>query len=109
MRLREPQRMPQGRAATGSDVYKGQDRRRAGRRKRPPGNRRLTGAGTVMRYVSTRGAAPVLDFGDALLAGLADDGGLYVPEAWPVLGRGGHGDYAETGGGHVAIPGRFEW
>ncbi len=39
-----------------------------------------------MHYVSTRGAAPVLDFGDALLAGLADDGGLYVPEAWPVLG-----------------------
>ncbi|MBT5206199.1 MAG: pyridoxal-phosphate dependent enzyme, partial [Acidimicrobiaceae bacterium] len=49
-----------------------------------------------MRYVSTRGAAPVLDFGDALLAGLADDGGLYVPEAWPVLGSGGNGDYAET-------------
>jgi len=49
-----------------------------------------------MRYVSTRGAAPVLDFGDALLAGLADDGGLYVPEAWPVLGDGGRGDYVET-------------
>ncbi|MCS5673340.1 MAG: threonine synthase [Acidimicrobiales bacterium] len=50
----------------------------------------------MMRYVSTRGAAPVLDFGDALLAGLADDGGLYVPEAWPVLGDGGRGDYVET-------------
>ena len=49
-----------------------------------------------MRYVSTRGAAPILDFGDALLAGLADDGGLYVPEAWPVLGGGGRGDYVET-------------
>ena len=49
-----------------------------------------------MRYISTRGAAPVLDFGDALLAGLADDGGLYVPEAWPVLGDGGRGDYVET-------------
>ena len=49
-----------------------------------------------MRYVSTRGAAPVLDFGDALLTGLADDGGLYVPEAWPVLGGGGRGDYVET-------------
>ncbi len=49
-----------------------------------------------MRYVSTRGAAPVLDFGDALLAGLADDGGLYVPEAWPVLGDGGRGEYVET-------------
>ena len=49
-----------------------------------------------MRYVSTRGTAPVLDFGEALLAGLADDGGLYVPEAWPALGGGGRGDYVET-------------
>jgi threonine synthase len=38
-----------------------------------------------MRYVSTRGTAPVLRFTDALLAGLATDGGLYVPEHWPVL------------------------
>ena len=37
-----------------------------------------------MRYVSTRGTAPVLDFEGVLLAGLARDGGLYVPEAWPV-------------------------
>ena len=36
-----------------------------------------------MKYVSTRGQAPVLEFGDVLLAGLASDGGLYVPEAWP--------------------------
>jgi threonine synthase len=36
-------------------------------------------------YVSTRGAAPELGFGDVLLAGLADDGGLYVPRAWPTL------------------------
>ena len=36
-----------------------------------------------MRYVSTRGAAPVLEFEDAVLAGLARDGGLYVPEEWP--------------------------
>ncbi|MFG1284051.1 threonine synthase [Xanthobacter autotrophicus] len=40
-----------------------------------------------MRYVSTRGEAPVLSFSDALLAGLARDGGLYVPEAWPTLSR----------------------
>jgi threonine synthase len=33
--------------------------------------------------VSTRGAAPVLEFEDAVLAGLARDGGLYVPEEWP--------------------------
>lgn len=36
-----------------------------------------------MKYVSTRGQAPVLEFGDVLLAGLATDGGLYVPDAWP--------------------------
>jgi threonine synthase len=40
---------------------------------------------TSVRYVSTRGAAPVLSFPDALLAGLARDGGLYVPETVPVL------------------------
>ena len=38
-----------------------------------------------MRYVSTRGHAPVRDFAGVLLAGLAEDGGLYVPEAWPHL------------------------
>jgi threonine synthase len=38
-----------------------------------------------MHYVSTRGRAPTLDFADVLLAGLADDGGLYVPETWPPL------------------------
>jgi threonine synthase len=38
-----------------------------------------------MRYVSTRGSAPSLGFSDALLAGLARDGGLYVPEQWPTL------------------------
>lgn len=38
-----------------------------------------------MRYVSTRGTAPVLGFSDVLLAGLADDGGLYVPGRWPAL------------------------
>lgn len=36
-----------------------------------------------MRYVSTRGDAPVLDFADVLLQGLARDGGLYLPETWP--------------------------
>jgi threonine synthase len=39
----------------------------------------------IVRYVSTRGAAPELGFTDALLAGLATDGGLYVPAEWPVL------------------------
>ncbi|MEQ8700205.1 MAG: threonine synthase, partial [Bauldia litoralis] len=38
-----------------------------------------------MRYISTRGAAPALDFEGVLLAGLASDGGLYVPDAWPAF------------------------
>ena len=38
-----------------------------------------------MRYVSTRGEAPPLGFMDVTLAGLARDGGLYVPENWPRL------------------------
>ena len=36
-----------------------------------------------MNYVSTRGRAPSLGFCDTLLAGLAADGGLYVPASWP--------------------------
>ena len=36
-----------------------------------------------MNYISTRGAAPVLSFTDALIAGLADDGGLYLPDSYP--------------------------
>ena len=36
-----------------------------------------------MRYISTRGGAPTLDFRAAMLAGLAADGGLYVPETLP--------------------------
>lgn len=38
-----------------------------------------------MRYISTRGQAPILNFEDVLLAGLARDGGLYLPETWPQL------------------------
>jgi len=38
-----------------------------------------------VRYVSTRGEAPALPFEGALLAGLARDGGLTMPEAWPQL------------------------
>jgi len=38
-----------------------------------------------MQYVSTRGHAPRLGFEDVTLAGLASDGGLYVPEQWPSL------------------------
>jgi threonine synthase len=38
-----------------------------------------------MRYVSTRGRAAPADFTEVLLAGLAPDGGLYVPEEWPTF------------------------
>jgi threonine synthase len=36
-----------------------------------------------MQYVSTRGSAPALGFEEVTLAGLAPDGGLYVPQEWP--------------------------
>ena len=36
-----------------------------------------------MKYISTRGAAPVLNFEEAMLTGLARDGGLYLPETIP--------------------------
>jgi threonine synthase len=55
-----------------------------------------------MRYVSTRGQAPALGFSDALLAGLASDGGLYVPEQWPVLPAVAPGEsYARVAAGVV--------
>jgi threonine synthase len=38
-----------------------------------------------VRYISTRGEAPPLGFMDVTLAGLARDGGLYVPESWPLF------------------------
>lgn len=40
-----------------------------------------------VEYVSTRGEAPSLGFCDALLAGLARDGGLYVPREWPQMSK----------------------
>jgi threonine synthase len=54
-----------------------------------------------MDYISTRGSAPTLDFRAATLAGLASDGGLYVPAKWPQIStdeiRALAGlDYAET-------------
>ena len=40
-----------------------------------------------MQYVSTRGQAPDLSFEDAMLTGLARDGGLYVPETIPTMSK----------------------
>ncbi len=48
-----------------------------------------------MRYISTRGQAPSLSFEEAMLTGLARDGGLYVPESWPQMG---HADIAALAG-----------
>jgi threonine synthase len=41
-----------------------------------------------MRYISTRGGAPIVEFEGVTLAGLASDGGLYVPETWPRFSKG---------------------
>ena len=38
-----------------------------------------------MKYISTRGQAPALNFEQVLLTGLASDGGLYVPETLPTF------------------------
>jgi len=48
------------------------------------------------QYISTRGTAPRLGFNDTLLAGLASDGGLYVPEEWPSVKHGStHAPFAQ--------------
>ena len=47
-----------------------------------------------MHYISTRGQAPKLNFVDALLAGLARDGGLYLPEHYPNLSKSQISDFA---------------
>lgn len=49
-------------------------------REGPAGN---TKGSDAVKYSSTRGDAPVLEFADVLLQGLARDGGLYLPETWP--------------------------
>ncbi len=56
-----------------------------------------------MRYVSTRGAAAILGFDDVLLAGLASDGGLYVPEDWPSLSDQALSDAAQNDYADVAV------
>lgn len=56
-----------------------------------------------MRYISTRGEAPALTFSDCLLAGLARDGGLYLPETWPSLSADQISAYAGQGFDAVAF------
>ena len=55
-----------------------------------------------MLHISTRGEAPALGFTDALLAGLARDGGLYMPETWPALDAATIADFAGRPYGQVA-------
>jgi threonine synthase len=50
-----------------------------------------------MRFASTRGKTPDVNFSQALLQGLAPDGGLYVPQAWPDLSRMMPGDLPSMG------------
>jgi threonine synthase len=55
-----------------------------------------------VKYLSTRSRAPQLGFNDALLAGLASDGGLYVPEDYPSLRDLPVGDYAAMAAAVIA-------
>ena len=69
-------REPGGRERTRTTRRRTEDDEKRTRQSEPP---------AAMRYVSTRGAAPAQDFEGVLLAGLAEDGGLYVPGEWPHL------------------------
>jgi threonine synthase len=55
-----------------------------------------------MQYVSTRGGSPSVGFVDAILAGLAPDGGLYVPEEWPEFTQAEIAAFAGKPYAHVA-------
>ncbi|HVY20338.1 MAG TPA: threonine synthase [Bauldia sp.] len=56
-----------------------------------------------MQYVSTRGQAPTLSFADVLMAGLAVDGGLYVPQSWPQVSPATIAGFAGKAYGDVAF------
>ncbi len=56
-----------------------------------------------MQFVSTRGGAAELGFSDAVLAGLASDGGLYVPASWPQLSHAEIAAYANRPYAEVAF------
>ncbi len=56
-----------------------------------------------MQYISTRGSAPSHGFEDVLLAGLARDGGLYLPETWPRLEPGQIAAFAGRPFAEVAV------
>jgi threonine synthase len=62
-----------------------------------------------VQYISTRGEAPSLGFAEAMLSGLARDGGLYVPDIWPRLDAAAIAGFAGRSYAEVAVDiiGRF--
>jgi threonine synthase len=56
-----------------------------------------------LQYVSTRGEAPRLGFEEVLLAGLARDGGLYMPVTWPSLSAQSIAEFADQPFAEVAV------
>jgi threonine synthase len=56
-----------------------------------------------MRYVSTRGQTPPQTFDDVLLAGLAPDGGLFLPATWPQLSEAEIAGFAKARYADVAL------
>ncbi len=57
-----------------------------------------------MKYISTRGGAPTLGFCDTLLAGLANDGGLYMPQTWPAIAHGSPDSIFATRAAEIIAP-----
>jgi threonine synthase len=62
-----------------------------------------SGLSSSMQFVSTRGRAPVLGFSDAVLTGLAGDGGLYLPQTWPQISAAEIAGYANRPYAEVAF------
>ena len=56
-----------------------------------------------MKYISTRGRAPALDFSEVLLSGLAPDGGLYLPNKWPTLSSNEIGQFSSLQYAELAL------
>jgi threonine synthase len=56
-----------------------------------------------LKYVSTRGEVEKLGFEDVVLAGLARDGGLYVPASWPVLSPATIASFAKKSFAEIAV------
>jgi threonine synthase len=56
-----------------------------------------------LKYISTRGEAEALGFEDVVLAGLARDGGLYVPETWPRLSSQTIASFANKSFAEIAV------